>query len=71
MEANPVRQAIRELAAQVMTGQLPPVQGAQQIAAAAGRLDNPGQLSVFADLARDGAEEAILREISLLLADTA
>lgn len=65
------REAIRELAAQIVSGQLPPVDGARRIAAHAARLDDPGELSVFADLARTGDEHAILEEAPLLLADTA
>jgi hypothetical protein len=68
---DPTREAIRELAAQVVTGQLAPVEGAQQIAARAAQLPDPGELAVFADLARTGAENEILEEASLLLADTA
>jgi hypothetical protein len=68
---DPTREAIRELAAQVVSGQLPPVEGARQIAAQAAQLSNPGELAVFAELARTGAENAILEEASLLLADTA
>lgn len=68
---DPTRQAIRELAGQVMTGQLTPVEGAQRIAAEAERLDDPGDLADFADLAREGAEEAILEQASLIVADTA
>lgn len=65
------REAIRELAAQVISGQLAPVEGAEQIAAQAAHLSNPRELAVFADLARTGAENEILEEASLLLADTA
>jgi hypothetical protein len=68
---DPTREAIRELAAQVVSGQLTPVEGAQQIAAQAAQLSDPGELGVFAELARTGAENAILEEVSLLLADTA
>ena len=68
---DPTREAIRELAAQVISGQLAPVEGAQQIAEQASQLSNPGELSVFAELARTGAENEILAEASLLLADTA
>ena len=68
---EPARQAIRALAAQIMTGQLAPRDGARRIAAEAAHLDQPGELSVFGDLARNGSEEAILHEASLLLADTA
>ena len=68
---DPTREAIRELAAQVVTGQLTPVEGARQIAARAAQLSDPGELAVFAELARTGAERAILEEASLLLADTA
>ena len=68
---EPIRQVIRELAGQVLTGQLAPVEGARRIAAEAGRLDDPGDLADFADLARHGAEEAILEQASLLVADTA
>ena len=68
---DPTREAIRELAAQVVSGQLPPVEGAQQIAVQAARLDDPGELAVFAEFARTGAETAILEAASLLLADTA
>jgi hypothetical protein len=66
-----IRQAVQELAAQVMTGQIAPAEGARQIAAEAGRLDDPGELACFADLARAGNDEAILEQASLLLADTA
>jgi hypothetical protein len=65
------REAIRELAAQLISGQLAPVEGAEQIAARAAQLSDPGELAVFADLARRGAESEILEEASLLLADTA
>jgi hypothetical protein len=68
---DPTREAIRELAAQVVSGQLPPVEGARRIAAQAALLSDPGELAVFAELARTGAETAILEETSLLLADTA
>jgi hypothetical protein len=68
---DPTREAIRALAAQVVAGQLTPVEGAQQIAAQAAQLSDPGELAVFAELARTGAENAILEEASLLLADTA
>lgn len=68
---DPTRQAIRELAVQLMTGQLAPAEGARQIAAEAARLDDPGELTAFADLARDGNDEAILEQASLILADTA
>ena len=68
---DPTREAIRELAAQVVSGQLAPVEGAQQIAAQAAQLNDPGELAVFADLARTGAESEILEGASLLLADTA
>jgi anthranilate phosphoribosyltransferase len=68
---DPTREAIRAIAAQVVSGQLPPVEGAEQIAAQAARLDDPGELAVFADLARTRAETEILEEVSLLLADTA
>jgi hypothetical protein len=68
---EPARETIRELAAQVISGQLAPVEGAQQIAAQAAHLSNPGELAVFAELARTGAENEILKEASLLLADTA
>jgi len=68
---DPTREAIRDLAAQVVSGQLAPVEGAQQIAAQAAQLNDPGELAVFADLARTGAESEILEGASLLLADTA
>ena len=68
---DPTREAIRELAAQVVSGQLAPVEGAEQIAAQAARLDEPGELAAFGELARTGAEDKILEEASLLLADTA
>lgn len=54
-----------------MSGQLAPVEGAQQIAAEAAHLNEPGELAVFAELARTGAEDQILEEASMLLADTA
>lgn len=69
MEA--AREAIRDIAAQIVSGQLSPVQGAQQIADHAARLSDPGELSVFAELARAGNETAILEQAPLLLADTA
>jgi hypothetical protein len=65
------REAIRDLAAQVMTGQLAPAEGARRIAAEADRLDDPGELTAFADLARSGSDDAILEEVSMILADTA
>ncbi|HKY75537.1 MAG TPA: hypothetical protein VJS45_05325 [Acidimicrobiia bacterium] len=68
---DPTREAIRQLAAQMISGQLAPVEGARQIAAQAANLSNPGELAVFAELARTGAENQILEEASLLLADTA
>ncbi len=68
---DPTREAIRELAAQVLSGQLSPVEGAQRIADQAAQLRDPGELAVFAELARNGAENQILEEASLLLADTA
>jgi hypothetical protein len=68
---EPAREAIREIAAMIVTGQLAPVEGARQIAAQAGQLTDPGELAVFADLAHSNAETAILEEASLLLADTA
>jgi hypothetical protein len=68
---DPDRQAIQELAAQIMTGQLEPVEGARRIAAEADQLDDPGELACFADLARAGDDDAILEQTSLLLADTA
>jgi len=68
---DPTREAIRELAAQVIAGQLEPIEGAQQIAAQAARLPNPGELATFAELARTGAENEILEKAQFLLADTA
>lgn len=68
---DPTREAIQELAAQVVAGQLSPVEGARQIAAQAAGLSEPGELAGFAELARTGAEDAILGEASMLLADTA
>lgn len=65
------REAIRELAAQIVSGQLSPVEGARRIAARAAELSEPGELAVFAELARTGDETAILEEAPLLLADTA
>ena len=70
-DVEPARQAIQELAAQIMTGQLAPRDGARRIADEAAHLAHPEEFRVFGDLARDGAEEAILHETSLLLADTA
>jgi hypothetical protein len=69
MKANLARQAMQQLAAQVITG--PASTGGSGSPPRPRRLDDCGELSVFGDLARDGAEEAILQEISLLLADTA
>lgn len=54
-----------------MTGQLDPAEGARRIAAEADRLDDPGELTAFADLARSGSDDAILEQASLILADTA
>jgi hypothetical protein len=54
-----------------MTGRLAAAEGARRIAAEAARLEDPGELTAFADLARSGTEEAILEQASLLLADTA
>lgn len=68
---EPTRHAIRELATQVMTGQLEPVEGARRIAEEAARLDDPGDLTAFGELARAGDDEAILEQTQLLLADTA
>ena len=65
------RETIRDLAAQVMTGQLAPAEGARRIAVEADRLDDPGELTAFADLARSGSDDAILERASLILADTA
>ena len=65
------REAIRQLAAQIVSGQLPPVEGARRIAAHAAELSDPGELAVFAEFARTGDETAILEEAPLLLADTA
>lgn len=65
------RRAIQEVAAEVMTGRLAPVEGARRIAAEADRLDDPGELACFADLARRGDDDAILEQASLLLGDTA
>lgn len=65
------REVIREIAAQIVTGQIAPVEGARQIADEAGRLDSPAYFTTFGELARDGAEEAIVEQASLLLADTA
>lgn len=66
-----VREAIQRIAAEIMAGQIPPVEGARLIDTKAGFLDNPGDLATFADLAQNGDEEAILEQVSLLLADTA
>ena len=68
---DPTREVIKELAAQVVAGQLTPVEGARQIAARAAELGEPGELAAFAELARTGAEDVILEQASLLLADTA
>jgi hypothetical protein len=65
------RKAIRELAAQVVSGHLPPGEGARRIAAQAAALEDPAGFEVFEDLARGGSDERILEEVSLLLADTA
>lgn len=65
------REAIREIAAQIVSGQLAPVEGARQIAAQAAELDDAADLTVFAELARNGDEMAILEQAPLLLADTA
>jgi anthranilate phosphoribosyltransferase len=68
---DPTREAIREIAARIVSGQLAPIEGAEQIAAHAAQLPEPGELAVFAELARTGAETAILEQAPLLLADTA
>lgn len=65
------RKAIRELAAQVVSGHLPPGEGARRIAAQAATLDDASGFEVFADLARTGADDEILEQASFLLADTA
>lgn len=65
------RKAIREIAAQIVSGQLAPVEGAEQIAAQAAELTDPGGLAAFAEMARTNAETEILEQASLLLADTA
>jgi len=65
------REAIREIAAQIVSGQLAPVEGAEQIAAQAAELTEPGEIAGFAELARTNAETEILEQASLLLADTA
>jgi len=69
MDAN--RKAIREVAAQIVSGHLPPSEGARQIAAQAATLDDPSGFEVFGDLARTGSDDEILEEVALLLADTA
>ena len=69
MDAN--RRAIRELAAQIVSGHLPPGEGAQKVADQAANLDDPSGFEVFAELARTGAENEILEQASFLLADTA
>ena len=66
-----IRKAIRELAAQVVSGHLPPSEGARQIAAQAATLDDPSGFEIFTDLARTGADDEILEQASFLLADTA
>lgn len=68
---NATLKTIREIAAQIITGHLAPLDGAQLIAAEAARLEDPGNLECFAAFATDGNEEAVLEQASLLLADTA
>ena len=68
---DPSRAAIREIAVQVVSGHLSPVEGAERIAAEAAHLDDPGELAGFAELARAGDDDAILEQVGLLLADTA
>lgn len=66
-----IREAIRDIAARIVAGQLAPVEGAQQIAERAAQLSDPGELGVFAELARTGDEAVILERAPLLVADTA
>lgn len=66
-----IREAIRDIAARIVAGHLAPVEGAQQIAERAAQLSDPGELGVFAELARTGDEAVILERAPLLLADTA
>jgi anthranilate phosphoribosyltransferase len=68
---DPIREAVRDIATRIVSGHLAPVDGAGQIAAYVSRLEDPGELAVFADLARTSNETGILEEASLLLADTA
>jgi hypothetical protein len=68
---NESRQAIQAIAAQIISNQVPPLDGARLIADEAAKLDDPGELAEFAVLARAGDEAAILERAGMLLADTA
>ena len=68
---NEIREAIRAIAAQIISNHVPPLDGARLIAGEAAKLDDPAGLAEFAELARVGDENAILEQAGLLLADTA
>ena len=66
-----IRAAIQAIAAQIISNQVPALEGARLIAGEAAKLDDPGELAKFAALARAGDEDAILEQAGMLLADTA
>ena len=68
---NEIREAIQTIAAQIISNQVPALEGARLIAGEAAKLDDPGELVEFAELARVGDEDAILEQAGMLLADTA
>jgi hypothetical protein len=68
---NEIREAIQVIAAQIISNQVAPLDGARLIAGEAAKMDDPGELAEFAELARAGDEDAILEQAGMLLADTA
>jgi hypothetical protein len=66
-----IRETIEAIAVQIISNQVPPLDGARLIATEAAKLNDPGGLAEFADLARAGDEAAILEQAGMLLADTA
>ena len=68
---NEIRKAIKAIAAQILSNQISPVEGARLIADEAAKLDDPGELAKFAEYVRAGDENVILEQAGMLLADTA
>jgi hypothetical protein len=68
---NEIRAAIQGIAAQIISNQIPALEGAGLIAGEAAKMDDPGELAEFGELARAGNEDAILERAGMLLADTA